>query len=144
MEFPNEIGPLTKALLVYLIAKGSGLPDFAQENLAVAASAPSPVDRIVKSAEALYAIRDDLDADGQTVCAQLASFAAQNGWHGLEQDNRGGKMAQAMLRDMGEKAPVGKWPAKDKDPAAAEEFVEPVATPEIEAAAVEAPADEPK
>lgn len=138
MEFPTEIGQLGQNLQTFIMAKGSTLPEFTRAKLIEAVCSPSPVDRIVKAAETLYAVKDQLDSDGRTICAQLAQFAAVNGWHGMDQENRGGRIAQAMQRELGEKAPVGKWPTADTDPAPASEFVEPA--PEGEPLIAEPPA----
>jgi hypothetical protein len=122
MEFMNEIGQLNQSLQAFLIEKGSALPEFCRTKIVEAVGSPSPVERIVKSCEALYAVKDVLDADGQMICAQLAQFAALNGWHGMDQDNRGGRIAQAMQRDLGEKAPTGDWPERETDPEASADY----------------------
>lgn len=127
MDFPTEMPTLLQNLQTYMMTSGSTLPDFLRSKLIEASSSPSPVDRIVRSAEALYACSADLDDAGKTICAQLASFAAMNGWHGMGLDNRGGQIAQAMQRDTGEKAPMGSWPKADSDPAPLDEFVAPAA-----------------
>lgn len=46
------------------------------------------------------------------------TFATLNGWHGLTEDNRGPRIAQAMQRDAGEEPPMGMtWPEAETDPA---------------------------
>lgn len=130
MEFPTEIGQLGQNLQNFLMVKGAALPEFTRTKVIEAVGSASPVDRIVKAAEALYAAKAELDDEGKTICAQLAQFAAVNGWHGMAEENRGGRIAQAMQRDLGEKAPVGKWPAADTDPDADAQFIENAAEPE--------------
>lgn len=127
MDFPNEIGLLGQNLQNYLIAHGTNLPEFTRDKVVEAVGSPSPVDRIVKVAEALYAAQGQLNAAGLTICAQLAQFAAINAWHGMSIENRGGRMAQAMLRELGEAAPAGTdWPLAENDPTPLPEYVEEV------------------
>lgn len=129
MEFPDNIEALGKAAQSFIMLKGSNLPEKVRDDVIAALGAPSPVDRIVKTGEALYAARADLDADGQTLCAQLISFAAMNGWHGLAEDNRGGRIVMAMRRDLGEDAPSGSWPEPETDPAPLAAYAPPPAAP---------------
>ena len=126
MKYADEIGQLNQNLQAFLIKKGAGLPEFYRTIIIEAVASPSPVDRIVKSAEALYAVKDKLDEEGLRVCAQLAQFAALNGWHGMDQDNRGGRIAQAVQRILGDKAPTGEWPISADDPIALFEYQVPV------------------
>lgn len=116
MNFPDNIQDLGTASQTFMMMHGASLPEALRNTLLEAISAPSPVDRIVKTGEVLYAARDTLNDDGKALCAQLISFAALQGWHGLGDDNRGGRIVQALRRDLGEKAPSGKWPAADTDP----------------------------
>ncbi len=133
MDFMTDIGQLNQALQAFLINKGAILPEHARTKIIEAVGSPSPVDRIVKSAEALYAVKDVLDEEGQTICAQLAQFAALNGWHGMDQDNRGGLIAQSVQRDLGMKAPAGDWPEREADPVALSEYQAPVVDKEATA-----------
>jgi len=126
MEFASSIAEAQARLQTYLIGHGAALPDFTRDRVIEAASSPSPVDAIVQSAEALYAIAADLDNAGRETVAVLIAFAAQNGWHGLPIDNRGGRMMMAMRRMNGEEAPAGlPWPDAESDPAPKPEFVAP-------------------
>ena len=85
----------------------------------------------MKSAEALYAVKDGLDEEGLRVCAQLAQFSALNGWHGMDRGNRGGRISQAVQRDLGDKAPAGKWPERADDPSVLFEYQAPVEPDEM-------------
>jgi hypothetical protein len=78
----------------------------------------SPVDRVVRVAEAIYAKRDDanIKAEQKEVAAGLFTVAAMHGWHGLNDDLRAQKAAK-VLRG----APV---PAADI-PSVAREFQKP-------------------
>lgn len=125
MEFPDNIEALGKASQTFLMMHGGSLPEHLRDHLLSALGAPSPVDRIVKAGEALYANAADLDNDGKTLCAQLISFASLNGWHGLADDNRGGRIVMAMRRELGEKAPSGKWPVAADDPEALSQYAAP-------------------
>lgn len=129
MDFPQDITSANGIIQGYLITSGAALPDFTRQRLIEATAAPSPVDRIVNTAEILFASKDSLDNPAREVCAKLAFFATTNSWHGLTTDNRGGRIVQAMQRDMGEEAPEGMpWPDAETDPTPKAEFVEPAPT----------------
>ena len=92
-----------------------------------ASAAPSPVDLIMGTLEALYSAKSNLGADGKMLVAQLADFAVQNGWHGINAEGRGLGMTQAMLRELGEPCPSPRgWPDASSDPAPHARFVTPL------------------
>ena len=102
-----DIPGARRALRQYLVHADGKLPADTFAMLEDMVDSPSPVDAIVRSAELLYARRDQLDDEGRTLVGQLASFAAVNAWHGMGDANRGGLIAQAMRRDMGLKVEPG-------------------------------------
>jgi hypothetical protein len=123
MEFPDNIQALGNAAQTFVMLHGATLAEDVRDRVIAALGAPSPVDRIVKTGEALYAARADLNEAGKMLVGQLISFAAMNGWHGLAEDNRGGKIVMAMRRDLGEAAPAGgSWPEPEEDPEPLAEF----------------------
>lgn len=131
----TDITGARRAIRGYLAYADGKLPADTFIRLEDLADSPSPVDQIARSAELLYARRDELDDEGRTLVGQLASFAATNGWHGMADGNRGGLIAQAMRRDMGLMVEPGQpkpQPAAD-DPKPAAEFVKedegPASTP---------------
>ena len=106
----------------FLIGHAGDLPEHTREHLITLASHPSPVDRIVGAAEALYAVKADLSKEGREVTAQLAQFAAVHGFHGMGE--RGQLIAAAMNRIGGYAAPAGsEWPAAADDPAPLDRFL---------------------
>lgn len=138
MDFPQDIPALGQAAQTFMMLHGAALPETVREQALAALGNPSPVDRIVKLGEALYAARAELGPEGKTLAAQLISFAASQGWHGLAVDQRGVAIVQALQRDLGEKAPAGvKFPAPEDDPAPLPEFAPPA--PEPDPAAADAP-----
>lgn len=140
IEFAPDLVSLHTNLQRFMMTSAAGLPEHTREALLEAAGHPSPVDRVVNSAEALYAAKSDLDADGRVIAAQLAQFAAMNGWHGMSE--RGLKIAQAMQRIGGYAAPPGStWPSAEDDPEPLERFLD---TPVTDPAAPPAPAPEPE
>lgn len=141
MNFPDNIQDLGTAAQTFMMTHGASLPEELRNTLLEAISAPSPVDRIVKTGEALYAARDTLNDDGKTLCAQLISFASLQGWHGLGDDNRGGRIVAAIRRDLGEKAPSGKWPVAETDPEPDSRFAPAEAMPVIAPPSEAPPAD---
>jgi hypothetical protein len=85
---------------------------------------PSIFTKVTKTCEYLYAHRDEINDEARVLCAQLASFAAQNGWSELGHNNRGGLIHQAMARDLGRKLLPGqpKPQAAKNDPEPSVEF----------------------
>lgn len=121
-------------LMRFVMSHGSDLPEHTREALVAASGHPSPVDRIVNSAEALFAAKAALGAEGREITAQLAQFAATNGWHGMAE--RGIAIAGAMNRIGGFKAPAGtSWPEAKDDPEPLARFLEEPAEPEVPAPA---------
>lgn len=80
-------------------------------------SKPIPVEQLVESSEVLYGFREEISADAKKVAAGVVGFCTMNMWWGLAEDNRGGRMAQALTRDAGVPAPPGlSWPDESTDP----------------------------
>jgi len=129
LQFATDLVDLSTKLQTFIMRHAASLPEFTRNKLLEAGLHPSPVDRIVNAAEALYAVKSDLSAEGRVMCAQLAQFAAVNGWHGMGE--RGLKIAQAMQRIGGYNAPAGSaWPKAEDDPEPIAQMVEPPAEPE--------------
>jgi hypothetical protein len=91
--------PAIKAA-IFAYSPASGLTERSKGFLEASRLASSPVDQAVQTCEALYAARADLDAGGRTLCGQLASFCAANGFHGM--DSRGLGILRAMRIDLAE------------------------------------------
>lgn len=120
----DSITAAKSGLVAYLMASGATLDDTLQQRLTDAMACPSPVDMLVQSMEALYAAHTDLDDAGKALVAQLSGFIVANGWHGINQDDRGNRIIRAMLRELGEIPPLGvTWPEVDDDPAVDARFV---------------------
>lgn len=138
MPLPNidSIQSALSGISTFLITEGAALTPELRDALVTSSGRPSPVDRIVEVAESLYTHADYVSNDGKLLCAGLMTFATINGWHGLTQDNRGPRIAQAMQRDAGEQPPMGMdWPEAETDPApkapaVVPEAPEPMPTPE--------------
>lgn len=116
MEFPDNLADLGVAVQNFMMMRGGNLPENLRSAMLTALGAPSPVERVVKTGELLYGSRDIINDEAKALCAQLISFAAMQGWNGLNDDNRGGRIVQAMRRELGEKAPNGRWPKVPNDP----------------------------
>lgn len=114
----DSIQTALSGISTFLITEGATLNAELRDALVASSGRPSPVDRIVEVSESLYTHADYLSDDGKLLCAGLMTFATMNGWHGLTEDNRGPRIAQAMQRDAGEAAPMGmNWPDPETDPA---------------------------
>lgn len=97
----DSIQSAIQAIDDFRIEHSAGLTDDVKAKIRDLASAPSPVDQCVNMAEFLYARRAELPAAANDLGAALASYCAQNGWHGLLTDNRGQAMMAVMLNDAG-------------------------------------------
>lgn len=120
MPVPNidSIQAALSGISTFLITEGATLNTDLRDALVTSSGRPSPVDRIVEVSESLYTHAEYLSNDGKLLCAGLMTFATLNGWHGLTEDNRGPRIAQAMQRDAGEEPPMGMtWPDAETDPA---------------------------
>lgn len=83
-------------IITYAIAHGSTLPEITQAELAK--YHPSPVDRVARMAEALYAVASNLEVDGLALSADLASFCVANQLHTIGQTERGSQIAVVVKR----------------------------------------------
>ena len=125
ISFATNIREAQQRLSSYLITYGAALPAFTRGKVIEAQSAPSAVQRIVQSAEALYAAREGIGYDGRAMAAVLTQLATRHGWSKLDEDDRGGAMLGALLRENGEPPPAGmEWPDPADDPAPRRGFVE--------------------
>lgn len=103
MEAFTTLGDAIDAIVRFDREKFSTMPEHVQAELCHLASVEiSPVDRIVRTAEMLFANRAKLtrNVDRETV-ARLIEFAAGNGWHGLNEENRAGRISAAMMAEAG-------------------------------------------
>ena len=135
MPLPNidSIQAALSSISTFLIMEGTTLSPELRDALVTSSGRPSPVDRIVEVSESLYTHADYLSNDGKLLCGGLMTFATLNGWHGLSDDNRGPRIAQAMQRDAGETPPLGmSWPEAETDPAPKAPAVVPDAPPPAE------------
>ena len=117
MQFFNDIPSVTSAIDTFMVQSGSTLP----ANLLAALMSDSmgglsPVDKVVKFGEIIYAAGTASPTAAQTVACQAIAFATMNGWHGLADAGRGTGITSALQRDLGEPAPAGGWPAISADP----------------------------
>ena len=124
--FVSSLPEVSAALQRFLMSEAAALPEFVRGKIAEAGLHPSPVMRVVESTEALWAVRADLSPNGRELLAQLAQFAAFNGFHDMQ--DRGAAMVAALCRDEGfEPMPGQQWPIAEQDPPVLESMIEPVA-----------------
>lgn len=110
----------------------ASLPDDVKSALlAIQADNPSPVDRIVKTGELLYARLDDLTQAGKRLVADLIGYATVASWHGLGADERGMRIIKAARRELGDESPTGSWPDPETDPEPKPEFAAPAEAPPV-------------
>lgn len=115
LEFAPDLPSLSTELQRFMMLEAGDLPEHARERLLEFAGHPSPVDRVVNSAEAIYAVAGEVSNGARDMGARLAQFAAVNGWHGMGE--RGFAMAAALQRMAGHEPPAGTtWPEPETDP----------------------------
>lgn len=121
----TSVSEAARCIQDFLFDRDAALPDDLRETLRdLVGPSVSPVDSVVKGAELMYARKDELPAEAQELAAGLALLAQQYNFHGLATDNRGSRMALALMRDAKIKAPTGvSYPKKEDDPAANGAFV---------------------
>jgi hypothetical protein len=122
MFFTDEIPAIINKLETYKGDYANSLPVEVRDKI-YELSFGSPVDTIVKTAETLYAAKDEIGDPGKQMCAELFYTASFHGWHGVNGAGRAGKIIAAMRRDLGEDAPAMGWPDPENDPAAKPEYV---------------------
>jgi len=134
-------GDARNAIMMYMMMHAGSLQEDTRTQLMGLATSPSPVDQIVRTGEFLYARADEVGSNGRDLAASLIAYASLNGWHGLAEDGRGGRIVMALRRDNGETAPAGlSWPDPSNDPAPKTEFVRPDSGPEVPVVEEPAPA----
>jgi hypothetical protein len=85
------------AVSEFYYANKDDLPDHVEAKFAeLVGQTRSPVDAVVKAAEIIYANRASLDVIALELGAGLASLAAAQGFHGLDMDARGDRMALVL------------------------------------------------
>lgn len=123
MEIPTAIVVARSLISRFLIWEGANLAETTREHVVAAMAMPSSVDAIVTAMEALYADHANIGETGRNLVGALAGFASINGFHGLQNDDRGMRIARAMQRELGETPPAGaSWPDASTDPAADPRF----------------------
>src|ERR1700749_1089430 len=90
------IADIPAAIATFAKDHGEGLP--APVAAELAALRPSPVDRLVNLAEALWSQMDAVPPEGQVLCAQLADVAERYQFHDLGQTDRAARMILGCRR----------------------------------------------
>lgn len=105
MDSFNSIGDAIVAIRDFDRAKFADLPEAVQTVLNDTAGVGiSPVDRIVKVGEAIFARRDEIkDKDALLLAGKLVEYAATNGWHGLAVDGRADRIQRTLQKAAGVK-----------------------------------------
>lgn len=114
-----------RAVQDYLFTGAVGIPEDVNLMLRdLVGPTVSPVDTVVKTAEILYARKSEIDAEAAELASGLALLAETYNFHGLAIDERGSRMALALMRDNEIPAPIGiEYPDSSTDPMPQEEYV---------------------
>jgi hypothetical protein len=124
MFYPSDIPAAQNVLFTYVMSYGQDLPaGELTDRLISAISEVSPVDRFVKFGELVFANSANLPNEALVTGAKIIGFAAGatgvGPFHGLQEDDRGMKMAKALRRNSGEE---GEWPQESEDPTPKPEY----------------------
>lgn len=125
MDIPISHAEMRQEIMRYMITgAASALPDTTQQDLVKANLESSWVVSYAITVEALWAVRDLLDAAGMTLLGKLAGFMAlpENDFMEMGRSGRGAAMRVAMQRDLGEPANGSPWPDPSHDPDAAPQY----------------------
>lgn len=116
METPNDIPEMARQLAEFERKHWDSLPERVRQVID-GNRGGSVVDLFARTAEALYAHRDELtNKASKELAAKLASFSGAMGWHGWR-GGRGLAASKAMLREAGAAPPQGQsWPKREEDP----------------------------
>lgn len=113
MKLVTNIPDVMENAARYFMLHGAEIPEYQRQKIIeVMGPGISPVDFVVRLAEALYAVSDSLDTEGRTLAAQAANLAAINGWHGMA--IRGNQIVNALRRMEGEE--VAQLDSEDPKP----------------------------
>ena len=92
----TDIPATLRAIDTFMVEAGAKLSDATKAAVLDATSSVSPVDKIVKFGEAIFADIENVPDEAKTVAAQVIAFALTQGWHGLHIDARGSDMIAAL------------------------------------------------
>lgn len=120
----NGVSDAARAIQDFLYDRDAAIPDELRTKLRnLVGPTTSPVDAVVQGAELIYARKADLDPDLLCLGAGLALIAQQYNFHSLAENDRGSKMALAMMRDGNIEQPTGMtYPDVENDPEPKPEF----------------------
>lgn len=107
---------LVNKLVVYALTQTAHLPQDAQTRIKNSATVGAPGDRIVETAEVLYAHYDLLNAQDKEVLASCFACGAKNGWSMLTDNQRAEKVVGMAMNDCGVVSPLCPAPAAGEEP----------------------------
>ena len=94
------------AIQDFMLDRPAALPDHARDQIrGLLGQTKSPVDAVVKAAEIIYANRQDMPPEALELGAALANVAELHGFHGMDENHRGSRMALVMRGGDVEAAP---------------------------------------
>ena len=128
-EYPDSLPAASRLMQEFVAAELANLPDFTKEKVIEAMSELSMADQLVKFGEAIYANAANVNAAARNAGAAIIGFASgftgYGPYHGLQVDNRGGRIVAALRRRNGHTSPnPDGWPAAATDPAPLSNLVE--------------------
>lgn len=131
METFETLGDAINAIVKFDREKFDAMPTHVKTELSrLAGVGISPVDRIIRTAELLYANRDSLTRNvDRLLVAGLVQFASAYGWHGINENQRALRMERVMRAAAGEELEI----AEEEIPKANPDFLPPGPTPTPEA-----------
>lgn len=120
----DGVADAARAIQDFLFDRDATLPDDVRNSLReLVGPTTSPVDAVVHGAKLLYARNAELSNEARELGAGLALMAAQYNFHSMAENDKGSRMALALMRDAGVKAPTGvRYPKQDSDPEPDAEF----------------------
>lgn len=129
-EYPDSLPAASRLMQEFAAAELAALPEFTRGKVIDALSELNIADQLVKFGEAIYADAANVNSAARNAGAAIIGFASgftgYGPYHGLQNDNRGGRIVAALRRRNGHTSPnPDGWPAASTDPEPRADMVEP-------------------
>lgn len=125
MKWINDHKEMLYQLNHFMIDNATRLPDHSTAHWLDISIIGNPLQKLLASAEMLYAIKVELNDPARTIVAQIFSILAADDLLGVNREGRAQKIISAMRRDLDEPPPPFGWPDEQADPLPLAIYLEP-------------------
>lgn len=111
MKTFDSVTDVLNAIMDFRSDHGAEVPERLRPRFRELSGSPGPVDRMVGVGEFIWANRAELPDAARELGAGVVAFCNLQGWHNLQDDNRGDRIVSHLRSEMGEiKSAVGAEP----------------------------------